>query len=382
MSSAGFILISICMGMADGSYVGIIDLITRDQTGHVQVHKKGYLARPSLYNTINNSDSIIKKLNSSDFVSASAPRVYSSVLAFAGKKTAGIRITGIDPKMESRTTRIKLKVAKGRFPGETPAKEVLVSDSLSKALNLELNDELILIGQAADGSIANDRFTVVGINSGEGGGFSGMSCHMHIKTAQEFFFLSGRIHEIAIILHEHTKPEKIAKLLSKKLNDSSLDVDPWQVIKKEFYQAMQTDLRGQRISFIILMIVVGTGILDTVIMTILERTPEFGLLKAMGTRPRVLLKFILGETAALSCMGIFCGFIIAFAVNMILVKHGIHLPEPFYFGGVYITKIESVISFHIFMVPAILTFVTAFAASVLPACRAAYIAPIKAINAG
>ena len=382
MSSAGFVLISICMGVADGSYVGIIDLITRDQTGHVQIHKKGYLARPSLYNTMNNSDSIIKKLNSSGFASALAPRVYSSVLAFAGKKTAGIRITGIDPKMESRTTRIKLKVAKGRFLSKTPANEVLVSDSLSKALNLGLNDELILIGQAADGSIANDRFVVVGINSGEGVGFSGMSCYMHIKTAQEFFFLSHRIHEIAIILHEHAKSKKIAKLLSKELNDSSLDVEPWQVIKKEFYQAMQANLRGERLSFIILMIVVGTGILDTVIMTILERTPEFGLLKAMGTRPEVLLKFILGETMALSCMGIFCGFIIAFAANIILAKYGIHLPEPFYFGGVYITKIESVISSHIFLTPAVLVFATALAASVFPACRAAYMTPIKAINAG
>ncbi len=382
MSSAGFILISICMGMADGSYVGIIELITCDQTGHVQIHKNGYLDKPSLYNTMNNSDSIIKKINSSGFASASAPRIYSSVLAFAGKKTTGIRITGIDPEMESRTTRIKLKVAKGRFLSKTPANEVLVSDSLSKALNLRLNDELILIGQAADGSIANDRFVVVGINSGEGGGFSGMSCYMHIKTAQEFFFLSGRIHEIAIILHEHTKPEKIAKLLSKKLNDSSLDVEPWQVIKKEFYQAMQADLRGQRLSFIILMVVVGTGILDTVIMTILERTPEFGLLKAMGTRPKVLLKFILGETMALSCMGIFCGFIIAFAANIILAKYGIYLPEPFYFGGVYITKIGSVISSHIFLTPAVLVFATALAASVFPACRAAYMTPIKAINAG
>ncbi len=382
MSSAGFVIVSISMGMSDGSYMGIIDLITRDQTGHVQIHKKGYLNRPSLYNTINNPDSIIKKLNSSGFVCALAPRVYSSVLAFAGKKTTGIRITGIDPEMEIRTTRIKLKVSKGRFLLKTPAKEVLISDSLSKALSIGLNDELILIGQAADGSIANDRFMVIGINSSNGADFSGMNCYMHIKTAQEFLFLSGRIHEIAIILHEHAKSKKIAKLLSEKLNNKSLDVDPWQVIKKEFYQAMKTDLRGQRLSFIILMIVVGTGILDTVIMTILERTQEFGLLKAMGTRPQVLIKFILGETVALSCMGIFCGFIIAFAINMILTKHGIYLPEPFYFGGVYITKIQSVISFHIFLVPAILTLVTALAASVFPACRAAYIPPAKAINAG
>jgi ABC-type lipoprotein release transport system permease subunit len=380
MSIAGFILLSICMGIAAGGYDKIIDLIVRDQTGHVQIHKKGYLDRPSLYNTINSPELLIKRVNSFSFVSASAPRIYSEVLAFADKKTVGVRITGIDPEMEGQTTRLKFKVAKGRFISNLAKNEVLISDSLAKALNTGIGDKIILIGQCADGSIANDQFNIVGINSGQSADFGAMNCYMHIKKAQEFLFLLGRVHEIAIILHEHSKAEKAAEKLTNKLNDNSLCVEPWQVVKKEFYQAMQTDLIGQRLSFVILMIVVGIGVLDTVIMTILERTSEFGLLKAMGTRPRDIIKLIVGETAALSFVGIFFGFTIAFAINLYLSKNGIYLSEPLYFGGVYMEKIESTISFHVFWIPALLTFITSMVVCIFPACRAAYMPPVKAIN--
>lgn len=376
MSVAGFVLLSICMGISDGCYVGIIELFTRDETGHIQIHKKGYLERPSLYNTINNGETLIKKVNSFACVNASAPRVYSSALVFAGKKTLGVRITGIDPDMEAETTSLKLKLEKGKYLSETAVNRVILSDSLAKFLTTDIGGKIVLIGQGADGSIANDLFEVAGIIADSGV----MSCYMHIKTAQEFLSLSGRIHEVAVRLTDLAKAEKTAKQLSRYLNDKTIDVEPWQKVKKEFYKAMQTDQKGQHISFFILMVVVGTGILDTVLMTILERTPEFGLLRALGTSPGNLIKLIMGETALLAVIGILCGGVISFIINFILSMHGIYLAEPFYFGGVYLEKIDSVISLNIFLIPALLTFAVSMIVSIIPACRAAYLPPIEAMK--
>ena len=380
MMTAGFVLISVSMGVSGGSYSSIIELFTRNKTGHIQIHKNGYLNRPSLYNTINNSTALMTRIETLPHVQASAPRIYSAVLAFNGNKSVGIRITGIDPDKESQTTRIKQKISKGIFFSNYADKDVILSDALARNLNLKVSDNIILIGQAADGSIANDIFEVIGIDDGKGATANAMNCYMPIKTAQDFLCLSCRIHEIAVALTDEAKTRKTAKKISQLLNDTTLDIEPWQVVEKLFFKAMETDTQGQGMTFLILMIVVGTGILDTVLMTILERTPEFGLLRAIGTRPFDMFKLIIAEIACLSLFSIFLGVIIAFICNYFFMKYGITLDEPFYFGGVYMERMTSKISFPIFFIPALITFTTAILVSFWPAYRAAYMPPVQAIR--
>ena len=380
MMTAGFVMISVSMGVSVGSYSTIIELFTRNHTGHIQIHKNGYLIRPSLYNTINHAGSLMSSIETLPYVQSSAPRIYSAVLAFNGNKSVGIRITGIDPDKESQTTRIKQKISKGEFFSNHPGNDVILSDALARNLNLKVNDNIILIGQAADGSIANDIFEVIGIDDGKGAVANSMNCYMHIKTAQNFLCLSGRIHEIAVALTDEGKTRKITKKISQLLNDTTLDIEPWQVVEKLFFKAMETDTQGQRITFLILMIVVGTGILDTVLMTILERTSEFGLLRAIGTRSFDMFKIIIAEIACLSLFSVFLGAIIAFICNYFFMKYGIALNEPFYFGGVYMERMTSKISFPIFFIPALITIATAMLVSFWPAYRAAYMPPVQAIR--
>ena len=380
MMTAGFVMISVSMGVSGGSYSSIIELFTRNHTGHIQIHKNGYLIRPSLYNTINHAGSLMSSIETLPYVQSSAPRIYSAVLAFNGNKSVGIRITGIDPDKESQTTRIKQKISKGEFFSNHPGNDVILSDALARNLNLKVNDNIILIGQAADGSIANDIFEVIGIDDGKGAVANSMNCYMHIKTAQNFLCLSGRIHEIAVALTDEGKTRKITKKISQLLNDTTLDIEPWQVVEKLFFKAMETDTQGQRITFLILMIVVGTGILDTVLMTILERTSEFGLLRAIGTRSFDMFKIIIAEIACLSLFSVFLGAIIAFICNYFFMKYGIALNEPFYFGGVYMERMTSKISFPIFFIPALITIATAMLVSFWPAYRAAYMPPVQAIR--
>ena len=380
MMTAGFVMLSISIGISDGSYSNIIELVTRDHTGHIQIHKRGYLDCPSLYNTMDFADGLDKKLESFPDVQAQAPRLYCAVLAFAGKKTMGVRVTGIDPDREAQTTRLKLKVTKGKYISGSPAKDVMLSDALANTLDVGMGEEIVLIGQGADGSIANDLFEVGGIVGGEGAGYGDMKCYMHIRTAQDFLCLYDRFHEIAIILDDQARSQRVAHKIGRDLDDSTLEVQPWQVVEREFYHAMQTDLKGMNLSFVILMVVVGIGILDTVLVTILERTPEFGLMRAMGTRPVDVFKLIVYETASLSIVGIVLGGIMAFVFNYIIMRHGITLPDPIHFGGVYLDRIIGKVSVRVFLRPAMITFATAILVSLYPAYRAASVPPIHAIK--
>ena len=380
MMTAGLVLLSVSMGISDGSYSAIIEIITREHTGHVQVHNKGYLDSPSVYSTIKDAGKLEKQIASLSGVQSSAPRLYSGILLFAGKKSTGARIIGIDPDKEAQTTRLDLKVTKGEYISKIPKKSVVLSDQIARVLDIKTGEEIILIGQGADGSIANDLFTVSGITGDKGAGSGRMACYMHIQTAQEFLSLPNGIHEIAIVLFDGTKAKSAAKKIRQALNDPTIDIEPWQKVEKEFYQAMQTHRKGRAVGFTILMIVVGIGILDTVLMTILERTPEFGLMRAMGTRPFDMFKLIIMETAFLSFAAIIIGWTIAFICNYMMSRNGIALSKPFYSGGVYFEKFVSTISLEIFLLPALITFFTAILVSILPAYRAGYIPPVQAME--
>lgn len=101
----GFTLAAVSIGWSDGSYSYIIDMFTRNRLGHIQIHGKGYLDRPSLYNTIHDYTAVGEKIESIEGVEAWAPRVFCAGLASVGEKSAGVQIIGIDPEREVTATR-------------------------------------------------------------------------------------------------------------------------------------------------------------------------------------------------------------------------------------------------------------------------------------
>jgi len=381
MMAGGCFLFVVFIGMIDGSYGNLIDMFTRDHTGHIQIHYKGYLDKPSVYTTINNSDFIGGKLGPIDHVQSWAPRVYTPALAFAGKKTTGVQVMGIQPKKESVTTRIKHKVEKGRFISSSSLNEVVIGDGLAKTLKVDLNSEIALIAQGVDGSIANDLFTVVGITAKGSGSGSASICYMHINSIQKFLSLGNRIHEIAVVLSDYSKAVKTASLIEASLGDASLEVDPWQVVESQFYRAMQADIKGNWYTIIVFTIIIAFGVLNTILMIILERTREFGVLKALGTRPFQIFLLIVLESVCLSILSIIIGIVLGILANWFLSIYGIRYPVPIEYGGYVFDKLTAKITIRSLVLPAAIIFGTALLVSILPALRAARIIPVKAMRA-
>jgi len=380
LMTSGFVFLSLSIGIADGSFLNLIKLFTQNYTGHIQIHKKGYLENPCFYNTINSADKIEDKISCIKDVKASTPRSRFTALAFAGKKTTGVRVIGIDPEKEANVTTCKLKVTQGNYIANVPDKNIIISYNLAKVLNVKIRDQIVLIGQGADGSVANDIFIVSGILNDKSAGFGQMICYMHIKTAQEFASLYGRIHEIAVVLSDISKTKNTVLRIKKAINDSSYEVSPWQEIEKEFYKSMQADEKGRNLSFIIFMIVVAAGILDTVLMTILERTREFGLIRAIGARSSQVFKLIIYETLLITSASVTAGAVIGFIGNYIIMKYGISLSEPVFFAGVYLDRLVGTISHETLLIPAVFTFTTSLIVSVPPAFRAALLLPFEAMH--
>lgn len=380
MMVGGFWLCSIFLGVAEGSYDSIIDFFTRDHTAHLQIHRAGYLDNPSFQSTLNDWDRVQKTLSGDPQVVSAAPRVYGAALAFVGDKTTGARIVGVDPDLEAATTRIRQKVGRGTYFPDGGTNDILAGKGVAEALGLKVGSQVALVSQGADGSVANDLFTVVGLM--EDGGEAGVDRNLYLRLsdAQRFLVLDHRIHEVAVLLKDIREAKAQAKFIAAKLDDPSLSVDPWQVVEKDFYRAMTVDKEGNIFSQFIFLALVALGVLNTVLMNVLERVPEYGLLKALGTRSSTLTAMILWEMLLLSLFSLIPGAALSWASNAYLAAYGLKLPHPYTYGGMVFSTMYGQVSWFVFLVPTVLVVLVAVLVCVPAAFRIRRLTPIEALR--
>jgi putative ABC transport system permease protein len=376
----GFTLSAISIGWADGTYNRIIDMFTRNRLGHIQIHAKGYLDRPSLYKRIENYQKLGQTIQALKGVEAWTPRLFSAGLASVGDRSAGVRIIGIDPERESVTTRFERKIIQGTSFSKEPSHQAILGKGLARTLQAETGDEIVIVSQGADGSIANDLYTIVGtIESGDPA-MDQSAFYLHLKDAQDLLVLDETIHEIAVVVSKLGQVSAVTEEIRQAVNDPRLAVAPWQEFAKSFYVAMQADKQGNWIMLFIVVLIVAIGVLNTVLMTVLERTREYGVLRAVGTRQMQVFRLVIYEVALMALIGLVIGFGLSLILNHQLSLHGIPMPHAFRYGGMEFTHYYSEVNARSFYIPAITVLLSAMFVSIFPAIRAARIPPARALR--
>lgn len=375
----GFTLSSVFIGWSDGAYSDIISMFTRNRIGHIQVHRAGYLDKPSLYDVIGGYESIGERIAGVEGVEAWTPRIYSAGLGSVGDKTMGVQIIGVDVEREVIATRFDRKITSGAMFSDA-AREAILGVGLARILKASVGREIVLVTQGADGAIANDLYTIVGIAESGDKATDRMACYLHIDDAQDLLVLDERVHEIAVIAEALDRVPEITAAIEAQINDSTLEVSPWQVVAKSFYRAMQADRQGDLIGRMIIMLIVAIGVLNTVLMSVLERTREYGVLKAMGTKPGQIFGVVVAEVTFIALGSIVIGAIFGAGLNYLLSIYGISLPQEFSYGGIVFQTMYAAVTVRSLVVPAVTVLVSAIFVSLFPALRAARIAPASAMR--
>jgi len=384
----GFFLLCLTLSMSEGSYSNIINIFTQDHTGHVQIHRGNYLERPSLYKTIPHANKLISKLEQQEDVIGVAPRIYGPSLAYGKNKTFPAQVIGIDPQREAQTTRLKNKIKTGRYLTNQRSNEgyfpAMIGFSLAKNLQLNIGDELVLISQGIDGSIANDIFEITAI-VGDASSYERMNVYIGLSAMREFLSMQvgekSQVHELAIILASQNQARGFALKTQQQLGNSDLSVQPWQVVESSFYNSMQADKKGSYVSMGIIIFIVSIGVLNTILMGTLERTREFGVLKAIGTRPLAVFNLIMLESFVLAIVSCIIGLVLALPVCIWLASSGIPMPEPIDMGGIIFDTMLGEVSWFVVLLPSIVVISSTLLVSFIPAIRAAKISPLKALQA-
>lgn len=370
----GYILVSFFLALGDGSYQAIISQFINASTGEYQIHFKDYLSEPKQYKAITYNNELIKKLNSHESIRSFSPRIDGGALAFLNKKSLGVSLLGVDFAKELASTSIKTRLAKGEFPQENMSNQIVIGRRIVKILKAKLGDKIILISTGADGSIANDIFEVTGIIDQGSAGIDDMNIYMSLDSAQEYLSVWGRVSEVMIRTDDEIDKDWINQI------DENLTLSTWKDVEADFYKAMLADRKGDAIGRFIIIILIALGVFNTVLMSILERTREFGVLKAIGTKPSYLFKLIITETLFIGLFSVVIGATLAFIVNYYFSVNGITLDNPIEYGGFRFETMKAAIDVSVFITPAVIIILTSFVVSIFPAFKAGRVIPVEAMR--
>jgi ABC-type lipoprotein release transport system permease subunit len=327
------VLLVFMLSFQFGSYETMINASVRIHTGHLQVQAEGYRENREMRRVIADPAPVRKALDGIAAVEAHAARARAFALVSSEDRTYGVMVEGIDPDAEARVSTLEDIVRQGRYlkavPEEGGLPEALLGHLLARNLDVCVGDELTVLGQGRDGSIAATVLRVAGIYNSGADDFDRRAVQMPLAAFQEVFAMGPAVHEIVIVGRRLADAPAVRRALEKRLEgvdaEHPLVVLDWEALMPGLRQAIDMDLASGAVFYLILVMVVAFSILNTFLMAILERTREFGIMMAMGTRPGRLTRLVLTESAGMTLIGVLSGIFLGCLVTWYFTLHGIDL---------------------------------------------------------
>jgi len=262
-------------------------------------------------------------------VRAASPRVYGYGLVSTAHQSAGVQLLGVVPDQEQKTTVLQTRIVKGSYlTGQMP-KSVIMGDSVATTIGVEVGSEVVLLAPAADGSTGNDLYTVAGMfHTGLDALDRGLVL-MPLASLQELLRLPpGAIHEVGMKLHDDdlSEAKAAAKGLETQLSRTiPVRVRGWPELAPELADYVQFNRRVTFILFFIFFLLAVMGIVNTMLMAIVERTRELGMLMAVGLQPVQVIGLIVMEAASLAGVSLLLGGALGTPLLWYLQVHGLNL---------------------------------------------------------
>jgi putative ABC transport system permease protein len=370
-------------GIGDGFHEQMVDNSVRAEIGHVEIHRAGYHDEPGLNKTLPNPEAVEKVVGSLPELRGYSLRVLGGGLASTAENSSGVQILGVDPSQEQTVTTIQRGIIQGRYLSDEMRRPILIGDRLATRLKVSLDDKIVLMVQAADGSMGAELFRVAGIfRSGAPEMDEGVVFILR-SDAQNIFALGNRVTEVAILLGSSRQVPAALETLRKDLKGEPVEVLPWWQVEPFLQQFIQIDDAFFYIIVLIFFIVISIGILNTIMMSIFERIREFGVMMALGTKPRQVIKLVVEEAFVLGIVGVVSGSLLGSALTLYFARHGINL-SSFSAGaaalGITSSRVYSELTFVNLLYSNLAVLIVVLLVAFYPAIHAARLRPVEALR--
>ncbi len=367
-----------------GMYGLMIDNTLQAFTGHLQVQAPGYIDDQRMRQTVDDIVPLANMLRDHFESDSIAARATAFALVSSEERSYGIAVLGVEPGFERNVSTLPGLVNEGRFLGENDAAEIIIGAALARNLRVALGDELTLIGSGRDGSFAAAVVNIVGIFDSGIVDFDRSITEIPLGLFQDVFYMDGSGHHIVINLPLIDDVPVVKKQVEALLPvGQDLVVHDWDALQPGLKQAIKADMSSAFFMYGILVVLVAFSVLNTQLMSVLERTHEFGIVMALGLTPGRLGRLVLLETAIMGILGLLLGALLGGLVTYYFSINGFaypgmeemtakfHLPSRFY----------PQISFLSLLIGPAVVFIFTILAAVYPALRLHHLHPVEAMRA-
>lgn len=317
------ILSTVAESVKKGVFDNLIRNVVSFYTGYIQIHKEGYQDEQILDNALQESAEREKIILNGENISSFTKRIESYALASSGDITKGCMIIGIDAKGENSITRLSNKVIKGNYIEEND-NGVMLGKELAERLRLTINDTLVLLGQGYHGSMAAGKYPVRAILKFGSPQLNERLLYMSLPAAQSFFSAEGMITSYVIALKNEKLLDETASALRKRL-EKETEVLTWEEMLPEIRQHIETDTSNMKIVQWVLYLLICFGIFSTMLMMLMERTYEFGMLISIGMKKSKLIILLLMESVLTVVTGCVLGIIFSIPLIYYFYRHPIRM---------------------------------------------------------
>ena len=360
-----------------------LDMAIGNEVSNIQIHNSNFQNNKELNDTIFDISKVTSVLDTSKKIKAYSVRLKSVTMINSANSGEGIMLNGIDPEKEKEVTGIYKYIQEGTYFKDSRKNGILIGEKLARKLKIKIRSKVVVTMQSASGNITNAAFKVIGIYKTANSTFDGHNAYVRKSDLAAIIgFDNQAAHEIAISVYNDKESEALVASLKGKFNNDKLSIERWDEIMPEL--GLLTGVMDYMlyIFMLIIFLALSFGIINTMLMAVMERVREIGMLMAIGMNKTKIFLMIMLETILLMLTGSITGLVLSYGIVIFFGKHGIDLSNfasglsgfgfssmvyPFLETGAYIKIVIMVI-------------IAGIISSIVPARRALKLNPSEAIR--
>ncbi|MFC1731603.1 ABC transporter permease [candidate division KSB1 bacterium] len=379
--SVGLLFIGVTLGFERQS----IMLSVRTNTGHIKIHEKGYIDEEltlTLDYTIDNTDEVLHTLDAVPGITSTAERILFPASLTDGVDELRLNGIGINTERENEVYGLEQKLLRGEFlnPGE---EKVLLTDVLADLFSVDTGESLTLIARTKYGAINALDLEIAGIVHVGNPEVDNLNFFIPLDIAQDFLEMDNMVTEIVVMGESMDTAEKLSSEIAAALSDGTFDIVTWEYMQRDLIRLYNLRARARWLLNMILLLMAGAGVMNTLLMSIFERTAEIGTLMAMGLRRKRIMLLFIFEGMFLGIFGSLVGCIVGGSVTYYFKFNGINI-EVFgtsSFGNLPTSQyMYTEITLAYLAAAFVLGIVIAMLSAAYPATRGARLQPTEALR--
>jgi len=340
LAAMGFaiLLVQAFHNLSFGVYARMIDSGVRAGSGHFALYRDDYASSRDeklSYDPAN----LPSSFEDVDGVETVLPRLYLPGLAQSSRESRGIILTGVDPLRERQINPYLKNLPQEKMLRDKGGRDAVIGRRLLKELKIEEGGKFVVTVQGRNGELVNELFRVRGVIATGIKEVDASLVFVGVERAAAMAGVPGEVHELAVILKPSAQTEAAFDTLSRTSQKRpDLRLVTWEEAMPNLADAIKFDYAGQKFIFVVILLIVSIGVVNTLLMSVMERIREFGVILALGATPGRLRKMVLAEAFVLGLAAMFFGTLLGALATWYLVTVGIDLrtlmPESLEFGGV------------------------------------------------